>query len=569
MKDIDNLCLKCFEELTSGNVCEHCGYDNDSEANMMYLQPKTMLIDRYVVGAVLEHESDAVTYMAYDTQLDNVVTVREFLPKGIANRLEGNRDVHVRERYKSGFEKYKASFINLWTTIVKMHKLSAVITTYDVFELNGTAYAVSEYMESISLREFLIRNPEGNILWDRARLMFMPVLTTLEALHANGIVHGGISPDNLVLCRDGKIRLKGFCISEANSITSDLEFNVNEGYTALEQYENNHKMCPATDIYAFSACIFRALVGQNPPDAKSRETNDKLMIPNSIAENIPTYVIKALGGGLQIYPEKRTQSIAVFREQLSVTPSMVAAAQNQSREQQVEAQTEYEPIRRSAYEEKQPAETKGSKGKKVAVIVLVILIIAAAVAGAFVLKNKGLFNNGETTTAPVELQSYAVPNFINMGYTQSDVESNGAWNQQFKISFTEEYSTDAEAGVIFKQSVDAGSTVQEGTPIILTVSKGVETAQVPDVGGLPLESAKKQLEDAGFTVSIVEVYNDGAYEKDTVKRNYGMAPEAGATVAKGEEIILQVYGEVVTTTQPETTEAENPDENQNADTDDE
>lgn len=68
-------------------------------------------------------------------------------------------------------------------------------------------------------------------------------------------------------------------------MSSELEFNVNDGYTALEQYENNHKMCPATDIYAFSACIFRALVGQNPPDAKSRELNDKLMIPNTIAEN--------------------------------------------------------------------------------------------------------------------------------------------------------------------------------------------------------------------------------------------------------------------------------------------
>lgn len=75
-------------------------------------------------------------------------------------------------------------------------------------------------------------------------------------------------------------------------MSSELEFNVNEGYTAIEQYDNNHKMCPATDIYAFSACIFRALVGQNPPSAKSREANDKLMIPNTIAEKIlPTLFV--------------------------------------------------------------------------------------------------------------------------------------------------------------------------------------------------------------------------------------------------------------------------------------
>lgn len=258
------------------------------------------------------------------------------MPKGIATRLEGNVEVHVREKFKSSYDKLKESFIKLWTTISELKSLSAVIPTYDVFELNETAYAVSEYIETITLREFLLRNPDGNILWDQARIMFMPVLTTLEALHANGIIHGGICPDNLVLCRDGKVRLNGFCISEANTMSSELEFNVNEGYTAIEQYDNNHKMCPATDIYAFSACIFRALVGQNPPSAKSREANDKLMIPNTIAEKIPTYVIRALGGGLQIYPEKRTQDIETFREQLNASPTVQAAA---AQEEEVKKRT--------------------------------------------------------------------------------------------------------------------------------------------------------------------------------------------------------------------------------------
>ena len=195
---------------------------------------------------------------------------------------------------------------------------------------------------------------------------------------------------------------------------------------------------------------------------------------------------------------------------------------------------------------------KGIDGKKITIIILVILIIAAAVGGAIYLSNsRG--DDSETTTAPVALSEYTVPNFANAGYTQSDVENNGAWNQQFKITFSAEYSTEVEEGIIFKQSVAAGETVTEGTEIILTVSKGIETAVVPDVGGLSLNDAKKMLEDAGFKVSTVEVYNEGGHTKDTVKSSYGMAPAAGETVAKGEEVILQVYGEVVTTTQPETT----------------
>lgn len=557
MKNTDNLCMSCFEELKSGSVCEECGFDNDSTEDIIYLQMRTVLNDRYVVGRLLAHESDAAVYMGYDTQLDEVVTIREFMPKGIAVRLEGNLDVHIRERYKDCFGKLKASFINLWSTLIKMRNLSAVIPTYDVFELNSTAYAISEYMESISLREFLLRNPDGNIDWEQARLMFMPVLTTLESLHSNGIIHGGICPDNLLLCRDGKVRLKGFCISEANTMASALEFNVNDGYTALEQYENSHKMCPATDIYAFSACIFRALVGQNPPDAKSRETNDRLMIPNTIAEKIPTYVIKALGGGLQIYPEKRIQDIDTFREQLNAAPAVVAASAPtpkivQKNAEEYDAVTEEENYR--GYPGYDDVKNNGNKSK-IIIAILVVLIAVACVAGVFVAKNGG-FTKPEETTTPIATATYTVPNFASAGYTQSDIENNGAWNKQFKLVFESQYSVDVDEGIVFKQSINAGETVDQGTEIILTVSKGVQTAPVPDVGGLTLEEATEKLKEAGFVVSSVEVYNDGSHAENTVKSSYGIAPKAGSVCAVGEEIILQVYGKEVTTTEPSTADTE-------------
>lgn len=556
VKNTDNLCMNCFEELTGGSVCEQCGYDNDSEADIIYLRPRTVLGGRYVVGKLIAHESDAAVYMGYDTELDGVVTIREFLPKGIAVRLEGNTEVHIRERYRAGFERLKLSFLNLWTTIIKIKNLSAVIPTYDVFELNSTAYAVSEYMETISLREFLLRNPDGNIEWEKARIMFMPVLTTLEALHNNGIIHGAICPDNLLLCRDGKVRLKGFCISEANTISSELEFNVNDGYTAIEQYDNNHKMCPATDIYAFSACIFRALVGQNPPDAKSRETNDRLMIPNTIAEKIPTYVIKALGGGLQIYPEKRTQDINTFREQLNAAPAVVAAAAPAKKNKKAPA--EPDPVEEEEHYKGYPGYDNvkdNSKKTKVIIAVLAVLIVIACVAGVYVAKSGALSGGGETT-APVSLATYTVPDFTSVGYTQSDIENNGAWNKQFKLTFDSQYSVDVDEGIVFKQSVTAGETVDEGTEIVLTVSKGVQTAEVPDVGGLTLEDATEKLKEKGFEVSTVEVYNDGGHAENTVKASYGMAPTAGTVCAVGEEIILQVYSAPVTTTQPSTDEAE-------------
>ena len=540
MKDIDNLCLNCFKELREGAVCAECGYDNDTPNDNMYLAPKTILANKYIVGAFQKHESDAVTYSGYDTQLDKKIIIREFYPKGICSRLEGSKDIHVRQKFVTQAEKYKKSFFKLWTTLEKLHSLSAVVPVYDVFEENETVYAIIEHLECIPLREYLLRNENGYIAWDSARLMFMPVLTTLENLHSNGIIHGSLTPDNLVLCRDGKVRLSPFTIQEACDVTSALEFNFCDGYTAIEQYENNHKICPATDIYAFSACIYRALAGTNPPSAISREANDKLMIPNSIAETIPMHVIKAIGNGMQIYPEKRIKSISDFRELLDAAPAVIAKAANNS---------DAEYIEEGEYSD--PDKSQNLKSR-IIIIILVVLIVAAIAAGIYVVEFTDLVRKPEETTSVTQSVTYEVPDFVTNGYTQVDVENNGAWNEQFTITFEYDYSTDVESGIIFKQNVAAGESVPAGADIVLTVSKGIQTEVVPDVGGLTLEEATKKLEELGFKVSSVEVYNDGGHTPKTVKATSGTAPAAGEEAAVGEEIILQVYGEVQTTTQPST-----------------
>lgn len=547
----DNLCMNCFERLTDGSICRSCGFDNDSAADMLYLPRKTLLANRYVVGNNIARESDSVTYMGYDTEREAVVTIRELIPGGIANRLEGNPEVHVRERFRKSFEGYKKSFSQLWKTLKGMSSLSAVIPVTDVFEENETVYAVSEWMATVTLRDFLIRSDDNIIQWDRARLMFMPVLTTLEKLHENGIIHGGINPENLVLCKDGKVRLAGFCISECNTSDSELEFNDHEGYTALEQYDNNHKICPATDIYAFSACIYRALVGTNPPGALSRETNDRLMIPNRIAETIPAYVIKALGAGLQIYPERRIQNVYDYRELLNAAPSVVAkAADITAVEERETPPQEADDTARVPAQRPEPKK-KNNKAKIAAVVIAVLAVIGAVV---YVVGFSGLIGGKEPETEITTLPQVTVPDFSTVGYTETDIKNNGPWNEQFVIRFEYAYSPDYDAGIIFQQSVASGEQVQQGTAVVLTVSRGTRMAEVPDVGGLTSDQAKEKLEAAGFKVETVSVYNDGSYTPDTVKRNGGIAPAEGESVAYGETVVIQVYGEVETTTAAPTTE---------------
>jgi len=172
--------------------------------------------------------------------------------------------------------------------------------------------------------------------------------------------------------------------------------------------------------------------------------------------------------------------------------------------------------------------------------------MGAIAAGVYVVLNNRA-NNEEQTTSTTQRVNYEVPDFVSNGYTQVDVENNGAWNDRFTITFEYEYSTDVEQGIIFKQSVAAGESIPSGSDIVLTVSRGIQTQTIPDVANMTVEEATKTLEALGFKVSSVEVYNDGGHTPKTVRSTSSSAPASGEEAAVGDEVILQVYGEVQTT----------------------
>ena len=110
MRDLDNLCANCWEELTEGSVCAECGYDNDTQNDSVYLKTKTVIAGQYVIGNIIKIESDSVTYSGYDGQLDKPILIREFFPKGIASRFDDSDELHVRQKYVNDFARYKKSF---------------------------------------------------------------------------------------------------------------------------------------------------------------------------------------------------------------------------------------------------------------------------------------------------------------------------------------------------------------------------------------------------------------------------------------------------------------------------
>lgn len=390
--NIDNLCMSCMTELFGEKQCPKCGYYVNSPQVSPYLPLKTPIGEKYIVGKVLSSNSEGATYMAYDVERRTPVVIREFLPEKMVERTMQSPAVTVKAEWSSVYFVYLRKFLDLWRRLACVRGLSALTPVIDILEANNTAYAVTEYIESITLREFLLRSQTGYLNWEKAKVLFMPVLSTLSALHNSGIIHNGINPDNMLIGRDGKLRLSGFSISEARVEGAELNPELFDGYTPIEQYGYNYQIGRWSDVYAFCAVIYRALVGSVPQDAVSRASNDKLIIPARYAEIIPVYVINALMNGLQVDPYERTKDIEILRDELSATPSNVVSSFSGVNVPPVQERAPAPPPPPPA----SPAnEQESSTGKIVLITFLIILILGLLGFGGYMVYDK--FANPEET----------------------------------------------------------------------------------------------------------------------------------------------------------------------------
>ena len=136
------------------------------------------------------------------------------------------------------------------------------------FEENRTGYYAMEYIEGTSFQEY-IKNHGGHLSWaDTARVMLL-VLDELEAVHAKGIIHRDVTPDNIYITKDGTVKLLDFGAARHSlgNVSQSLDVILKHGFAPKEQYSRRGKQGPYTDLYAASASIYYALTGVKPDDA--------------------------------------------------------------------------------------------------------------------------------------------------------------------------------------------------------------------------------------------------------------------------------------------------------------
>lgn len=587
-------CMGCMEMYGDEfEICPHCGYIEGTPVEVaLHMEPKTLLYNRYIVGKVLGFGGFGVTYIGWDGKLEQKVAIKEYLPSEFSTRMPGQSQVTVfngekNEQFYDGMNK----FVEEAKRLAKFQNESGIVKVFDSFTENDTAYIIMEYLDGETLTERLKR--EKTIPEDEAIEMFMPIMASLENVHAEGILHRDIAPDNIFLTSAGEVKLIDFGASRyaTTSHSRSLTVIIKPGYSPEEQYRSRGDQGPHTDVYAIGATLYKAITGKTPPDAMERrakfegQNKDILEEPHRINKQISAVREVAILNAMNVRVEDRTPNIKTFMSELSATT---------------------------------PAKRRGSRIKKIDVyawplwvkIVLPILMLAVITFGALiamgVIEPKSLFTdqvvipdgvveipnveglswdkavkvmednklNAALTgnieseyveTGKIVLQSPASGMFCNeydtielvfskgdgqvveaqngiaivpylIGSTQNVAKQDAQTAGLGELLIETQYDENIAEGLVISQEPQFGTEVDEGSSIKVVISLGPEPFEMPLVEGQDAEDAATSLREQGLNVSIEYQASEKISEGKVISQNI----KQGDNVKKGDSVVLVI-----------------------------
>ncbi len=312
----NQICFRCFKVKGDYEVCPHCGYIEDTKAKEVYqLAPGTMLRERYIIGAGIGFGGFGITYKAYDTVLSIVVAVKEFYPAGLVNRGEGEVKVGIFSGDKEQeFRRQLARFLEEAKNLASFSKEKDIINVYDYFEENQTAYIIMEYVDAPLLKTRL--REEGRMSAETAEGYMVAILNALSKIHAHGIIHKDISPDNIFLTGEKEVKIFDFGAAKFEGTQTERTevVVVKAGYTPPEQYRSKNEQGFFMDVYAAGAVFYEMLTGEKPMDAPDRAVVDELKKPSEYQIQISEYTERVILKALALRPEQRFQTAEEFRD---------------------------------------------------------------------------------------------------------------------------------------------------------------------------------------------------------------------------------------------------------------
>lgn len=552
------LCMGCMNRKEYSGPCEICGYIDNTAYLPQYLAPKTLLAGRYLVGRLLSKNGEGADYIAYDIEHERPVEIREYMPDMLCTREKNRREVIVLDGKLPLYKSYLSEFADLYKTLMNSDETDCVRKILGIFAENNTGYVVMEHLKGAPLSAYLEQHG-GRLDWSEAKELFPPLFTALNLLHSQGIIHRGLSPES-VFVEQGRLKLTAFGTSAIRTADSSVTCELFHGYAAYEQYSVSERQGTWTDVYGICATLYRVLTGAVPEDSAERALSDTLKSPREVNPDVPQQVSDVIMAGMELKQSDRIRTVNDLVGRLFEPTARRTESEDDGPVQPLVARENRPKPERTA-PQRRPAQKKKKKAKKEKsnIGTIIGLSIFLAIVCCFVIaiiyfssESQRLLQqtttttetappvvteetpvstsapvieaSSATTTAPAEnAERILLPNFVNRFY--NTLESRYS---MLKFNPTYEFNNEYAEGLVFEQDIEPNTEVTGGTEINVKVSKGPESAVLPDYIGKKLEDYTAELSEAGIK------YDTEAEETTEVKKGYVVR----CSKEIGEEILL-------------------------------
>ncbi|MFR6023170.1 MAG: Stk1 family PASTA domain-containing Ser/Thr kinase [Oscillospiraceae bacterium] len=480
----------------------------------------TCLDDRYEIVEVIGAGGMAVVYKAIDQRLNRFVAVKIL-------RDELARDEEFRARFQ------------IEAQAVAMLSHPNIVSVYDVSHTAGVEYIVMELIEGVTLMQYMQK--KGALSWKEAAHFSTQIAKALEHAHSKGIVHRDIKPQNIMILRDGAIKVADFGIAALESAQEQRSDQTvgSVHYIAPEQARGE---TPDTrsDIYSLGVVMYEMLTGQMPYDGETAEQIALKHIAGvavpprqlnaEIPEELERITLKAMNADIR----ERYQSASELLTDLEEFRKQQAALGRDSGEEYEDYEgviPDVRPIGTTGEMSQAKYARRRKRSRKVSIMSGAVGVLVFMIAVFVFLWNywlRDIFSVAER----IEL-----PNFVGQNY--ESIVNDSSYRDLY--NFTVTYSIDPEVseGVIISQDPEAGRSlmiVPEGIDVTLTVSTGVRQTTVPDVLNDPYSEATVTLQNAGFKVETQYAASDTVTEGYVISTD----PAPGEQLAQGSTIFVTI-----------------------------
>ena len=248
------ICHNCNSILSPGTVfCTQCGSriteadyvsDETVQVNPIYLQPGTVLHLKYRINGVIGQGGFGITYDGTDLKLDMHVAIKEYFPNTMASReITASTEVICGSNTQSLYEQGMNNFLKEAKNMAKYAGEENFVAVHDYFAENNTAYIIMEFVEGQNLKQYLQQH--GRLTMNETLPIIIPVMNTLEKIHARNMIHRDVSPSNIMITPDGRVRLLDFGAAREVQLDSQTMTTMSAvykyGYSPIEQLMNGMK----------------------------------------------------------------------------------------------------------------------------------------------------------------------------------------------------------------------------------------------------------------------------------------------------------------------------------------